>query len=91
MALDTCKPAVGEHSPSSKLPHHSPLNGEFRSQEWASHRPRLYNIFIGGDSKWVSIGFNQGVIYSHVKTSIKNPTMVSEYPHHEVATVRKGM
>ena len=37
MALDTCKPAVGEYSPSNKLPHHSPLKVEFWSHEWASH------------------------------------------------------
>ena len=88
MALDTCKPTVGEHSPSNKLPHHSPLKckGEFWSQEWVSHIDHGYVTFIGGNSKWVSIGFNQRcyLFSCSDNMSIKNPTMVSEYLQREV-------
>ena len=46
LALDTCKPAVGEYSPSKELPHHLPLKVEFWSQEWASHIDHGYVAYL---------------------------------------------
>ena len=67
MALDTCKPAVGEHFPRDKLPRHPPLQVKFWSQELASH-PACYYVtyLLEGIANGLRIGFTKGVHCTHV-------------------------
>ena len=87
MALDTCKPAIGEYSPRDKLPPHSPLKLEFWSQELASHPDRYYVAYLlEGIAKGFRIGFNRRCsLYSCSNNMpIKDPAVVSEYLQREV-------
>ena len=69
MALDTCKPAVGEHFPRDKLPHNPPLQVEFWSQELASHPDHYYVTYLlEGVANGFPIGFTKGVYCTHVQT-----------------------
>ena len=58
MALDACKPAVGDFYPRDILPHHSPLKVEVWAQELASHLDRYYVAYLlEGIAKGFQIGF----------------------------------
>ena len=68
MALDTCKPAVGEFYPKDKLPHHSPLKVEVWSQVLASYPDHYYVAYLlEGIAKGFQIGLI-GVLYTRVQT-----------------------
>ena len=85
MALDTCKPSINWRI----LPKTTPFASQGRilvSREGQSYRPWLCSLFIGGDSKRVTIGFNQRCYFFSCSDnmSIKNPTIVSEYLQRKV-------
>ena len=69
MALNMCKPAVGEYFLRDKLPHYSSLKVEYWSQELASH-PECYYVayLLEGIANGFRIGFNQDVRCTHVQT-----------------------
>ena len=81
MALDTCKPAVGEHFPRDKLPRHPPLQVEFWSQELASHPDHYYVTYLlEGVGKWFSNRLYQrcSLYLCSDNMPIKYPTIISD-------------